>query len=206
MFSRVAIAVSLAVLVAPRLVRGDDAPVWSGNGIAAVAGGGLTGFTEKAVRDVVSSDVGGAWDLRVTLGSRRSLSLDVSYLGTAANLRGPTNEPSGVLEGTTFEAAFRYNFLAGETWNPYAFVGIGWQHYGIRGATFDLMDAGMRSHDNLVDAPVGVGVAYHHHSGLLLDVRATYRATQYNHLVRDTPTTYAALNTWQLSAGIGYEL
>ncbi|HET9991874.1 MAG TPA: outer membrane beta-barrel protein [Kofleriaceae bacterium] len=206
MFKRAAIFIGLAVIATPDVAHGEDAPVWKGNGIAAVAGGGVTGFTDKAVRDVVSSDVGGAWDLRVTLGSRRAVALDVSYLGMGANVRGPGDAASGVLEGTTFEAAARYNFLAGETWRPYAFFGIGWQHYGIRGATFDLMDAGMRSHDNLLDLPVGAGLAYHHHSGLLLDVRATYRTTEYNGLVRDTPTAYAAMNTWQLSAGIGYEL
>lgn len=206
MVPRLTLAAGLAFLGAPQLVRADPPAFWNGNGVAAVASGGITGFMDKAVRDVLSSAVGGAIDLRVTLGSRRPFSLDVSYLGIGANLRAPSGGAGGVLDGTTFETTFRYNFIAGATWNPYAFIGLGWQHYAIRGATFDLMDAGMRTHDNLVDAPLGAGLAFHHPSGLVVDVRATLRATQDNHLIRETPTAHAAMDSWQLAAGIGYEL
>lgn len=205
MLLRAALATGVAFLAAPQLARADPSPVWDGNGITGVASGGVTGFMDKAVRDVVSSDVGGAFDLRLTLGSRRPLALDISYLGNWANLHDPAGAAGGVLDGMTFEAACRYNFNAGATWDPYAFVGLGWQHYEVRGATVDLMNVGMRSHDDLVDAPLGAGLAFHH-EGFVLDVRATLRVTQYNNLVRDTRTTYAAMDSWQVGAGIGYEL
>jgi hypothetical protein len=203
---RISLAACATVLLAPRLARAEPPPVWAGKGIALVAGGGIGGFADRSARDMISTSIGGAWDVRATLGSRMPVALDVSYAGSAANLRGPGAGDQGVLGGTAFEAAFRYNLAPGATWSPYGFVGIGWQRYHVTGATFDLTDAGMRGRDDLAVFPVGMGLLWRPLDGLVVDVRGTARPTFGNELLRADANHYVPMDSWELAAAIGYEL
>ncbi len=206
---------------APLAVQADDAPVpadtsdnaWpdrhlaSGIGISATVGGGVSGFTEKSMRDVVTSNVSGLWGLRVTYGSHLPLALDINYAGTAANIQALTGGQSGTLIGTTVEAAIRYNVLPRFAWNPYVFAGMGWQRYDVTGANMHLWDSGMTSGDNSAVFPFGAGIAYRDRSGLVLDVHGTFRLNVNYGLVLDNPTSssYAPMHTWEASGAIGYE-
>src|SRR5438093_13073781 len=62
-----------------------DPAVESGIGVGINVGGGITGFTNRTVRDS-TSPVGGLWDLRATFGSHVPLALEVGYLGTATRI------------------------------------------------------------------------------------------------------------------------
>lgn len=204
-----------AVLATPGASRADDPPgrvahasqLRSEIGISTILGGGVTGFTEKAMRDLTTSNVGGLWDLRVTIGSHTPLALDIGYLGTAANVRALTNSQGGTLVGTTVEGALRFNFLPYDAWTPYAFVGVGWQRYDVTGGTFRLSDSGMNESDNSMVFPVGAGFSYRSQSGLVLDLRGTYRSNIEYGLVQ-TPgisAGYVPMHTWEASAAAGYE-
>jgi opacity protein-like surface antigen len=175
-------------------------------GISTILGGGISGFTDKTMRDSVSSNVGGLWNLRVTLGSHTPLGLDVGYTGTAANIDALIGNQSGTLVGTTAEGALRYNVLPHFAWNPYVFAGIGWQRYDGTCGNFHLSDTGMNESDNSVVYPMGLGMSYRHTSGLVLDLRGTFRAnTNAGLVLENAGSSYAPMHTWEASAAAGYE-
>ncbi|MBV8758935.1 MAG: hypothetical protein JO257_16730 [Deltaproteobacteria bacterium] len=215
---KVALIVACAALAVPARARADDSHdiysyAWhehslkSDVGISALLGGGITGFTDKAMRDTMANDVGGLWDLRVTLGSHIPLALDIGYVGTAATINALGGGKSGTLVGTTAEAAIRYNVLPHFAWNPYAFVGVGWQRYDLSGGTFTVADTGIRDSDNSVVFPMGAGIAYREKHGLVVDVHGTFRASADYGLVAQTVggSSYVPLHTWAASGAVGYE-
>jgi hypothetical protein len=177
-------------------------------GVSAIIGGGVAGFTDRTMRDTTSS-VGGLWDFRLTLGTHVPLGLELGYTGTATNLKGLPAQ-NGTLIGTTAEAALRYNVLPHFMWTPYVFAGVGWQRYDVTNANVTLSDSGMNDHDNLLEFPMGAGLAYRM-SGFVLDLRGTFRAATDQNLVLKTAATsptsndFAPMHTWQASAALGYE-
>jgi hypothetical protein len=190
----------------------SDDTLQSGIGVSTILGGGVVGFTDKTMRNT-ASDVGGLWNLRVTLGSHIPLGLDVSYLGTAMNLNGLPSGQNGTLIGTTVEGAVRYNVLPHYRVNPYVFAGIGWQRYDVTEANVSLSDSGMNDMDNLVEFPMGAGLSYRR-AGFVGDLRGTFRAATEQDLVLKTtaltpgaPTSddFAPMHTWEASAALGYE-
>jgi hypothetical protein len=197
-------------------VYGDDrySYTWSDDlmrsriGVSAILGGGVVGFTDRTMRDTTAS-VGGLWNFRLTLGSHVPLGLELGYIGSATNLRGLPAQ-GGTLIGTTVEGALRYNVLPHFVWTPYVFAGVGWQRYDVANANVTLSDSGMNDHDNLLEFPIGTGLAYRV-SGFVLDLRGTFRATTDQNLVLKTasvaPTSsdFAPMHTWEASAALGYE-
>lgn len=174
-------------------------------GVGVSLGGGVAGFTDVAMRDVMKHDVGGLWDLRVSLGTHIPIGLDLSYLGTAAPLQTLGGADNGTLIGTTVEGAVRYNLLPHFVWNPYVFAGVGWQRYDVTDASFATSDTGMRELDNVLEFPMGGGVGYRARSGLVVDVRGTFRATTSSDLLREPDGDRAAVHSWGASGAIGYE-
>jgi hypothetical protein len=184
-------------------------------GISAILGGGVAGFTDKMVRDRLSS-MGGLWDLRVAIGSHIPLALELGYQGSATNLKGLQDQKGttlikgGTLVGTTAEAALRFNIMPHFAWNPYVFAGVGWQRFDVMETDVKLSLHGMNDHDNLVVFPMGAGVSYRS-NGFVVDLRGTMRAASDQNLVLKTasrsPTSgdFAPMHTWGASAAVGYE-
>jgi hypothetical protein len=178
-------------------------------GVSTILGGGVSGFTDSTMRGA-TADVGGLWDLRVTVGTHIPLGIELGYVGTATNLRGLPAGQNGTLVGTTFEGALRYNVLPHFPATPYLFAGIGWQRYDVTNANVTLSDSGMNDMDNLLEFPMGAGMAYRM-SGFVFDVRGTFRATTEQNLVLERATTsptsedFAPMHTWEASAALGYE-
>jgi len=188
----------------------SDPMLSSGIGVSILLGGGVTGFTEKSVRNRTAS-VGGLWDVRATIGSHVPLGLDISYVGTATEINsGLAPGQSATLIGTAVEGALRWNILPHFAWNPYLFVGVGWQRYDVTQTHATLATIGMNDSDNAVDFPMGVGLSYRM-SGFVADLRGVFRATTDNHLMLKSPALfpasreYAAMHSWEASAAIGYE-
>jgi len=183
-----------------------EASLESGIGVSTILGGGISGFTDSHMRDTVSSDVNGLWDLRVTLGSHTPLALDIGYVGTAADIDVLDNTSNATLIGSTVEGALRYNILPHYAWNPYLFAGMGWQNYSVSGEDVNLSDAGINDSDNSIVFPMGGGIAYRD-SGFVADVRGVFRANTDSSLVVENArsNTYVPLHTWEASAALGYE-
>jgi hypothetical protein len=179
----------------------------SGVGVQFTVGGGLMGFTDRAMRDTVSSDVAGLWDARLSLGTHVPIGLDVSYLGSAQNVNTLAGTPNGTLVGTTAEAALRWNILPHAAVTPYIFGGLGWQRYDLTNTRVAAADSGMQQSDNFLEVPMGLGFAIRQMNGFTLDARGTYRAqATSSDLVLDTSTgNFAKVNTWEASAALGYE-
>jgi len=178
-----------------------------------LVGGGATGFVKGGMRSV-TSDVGGLWDVRLTLGSHVPLAIDISYVGSATKINNlPIINDTGTLIGTTVEGALRWNVLPHSPWTPYAFGGVGWQRYDVTGISdVSLARIGMNDHDNLLEFPMGAGLAYRM-NGWVVDLRGVFRYTMDEDLVPKTITlnnnnsnnNFAKMHTWEGSAAIGYE-
>ncbi len=161
-----------------------------------LAGGGVTNYTDGAVRNKV--DVGGTWDVRLGFGSRFYVGAEAAYVGSArqsgsigSNL--VTNGVEGVVR-------VQYPYVTGK-WlvEPFAFGGAGWTHFELNGAT-----PGVRSSDDVFVVPFGggVGVAYDH---ILFDARFTYRQTFNEALLKTAVDGAPNLASWAVTASLGYE-
>lgn len=161
-----------------------------------LAGGGVTNYTDSAVRSRV--DVGGTWDVRLGLGSRFYVGGEVAYVGSArqsgslgSNLL--TNGVEGVVR-------VQYPFLAG-AWlvEPFAFGGAGWTHFRL-----DSAAANVKGNDDVFVVPFGGGidVAYDH---FLFDARFTYRQTFDEALLETASAGAPNLASWAVTASVGYE-
>lgn len=202
-------------LIAPAVAVAEDTEtdLWSDSrmqseiGVSTILGGGVTGFTDETVRDTLTSDIAGLWNLRVTLGSHTPIGFDVGYVGTAADINALTGTQSGTLVGTSLEGALRFNVLPKGEWNPYAFVGMGWQRYDIRGANFSLSDTGMNDSDDSIVYPMGLGVSFRDTSGVVIDLKGTFRPVSNQDLIIDPALSgeYAQMHSWEASAAAGYE-
>jgi hypothetical protein len=181
-----------------------DPHLATGVGVGVTIGGGISGFTDQTMRNALSSDVVGLWDARVSVGTHVPLGIDVSYVGTAANVNAPRG---GTLVGSVAEGALRLNLLPHDVWNPYLFAGIGWQRYDVTGmgSAPTLGAISVRGSENLVEYPMGVGISMRDESGWLVDARGTFRAEPSSSLVRDVTGVEASAHWWEASAAIGYE-
>ncbi len=185
----------------------------TGIGVGVVIGGGVSGFTDQRMRDVISTDVSGLWDARFTIGTHIPIGLDLSYVGTAASLSSLSGTSSGTLIGTTAEGALRWNMMPHGNFNPYIFAGVGWQRYDVTGRTVTLSDTGIRQSDNSVEFPMGLGLSFRDPSGFIFDVRGTFRANVDQGLVLapganpSSPASgnFVPMHTWEASAALGYE-
>jgi hypothetical protein len=184
----------------------SDPTLKTGIGVGASAGGGLGGFTDQGMRDLMSNRVAGLGGVRVSIGTQIPIGIELSYVGMAGHINTIDGLADGTLVGTTFEGVVRYNILPHNLVTPYVFAGLGWQHYGVWNVQFSRADTGLSSSDNVMSVPSGVGFMMHDKSGLSLDVRGTFRATTDSTLVLEPTGQYAKLTSWEASAQLGYEL
>lgn len=179
----------------------------SGIGVGLTIGGGLSGFTDRTMRDSVSTQVSGLWDARLTLGTHIPLGLDLNYVGSAVNVNTLGGTKNGTLIGTTAEAALRWNILPHQMATPYLFGGIGWQRFDLTNRQLATADSGMQASDNFMEVPMGVGFAVRQMNGFTFDARGTYRqAVSDSDLVRHADGNgFASPSSWEASANLGYE-
>lgn len=182
-----------------------DPTLMTGIGVAFNVGGGIGGFTDSTVNNLSSSEIGGVWQFRTTIGSHVPIGLDLAYNGTAYDLQTFSGiQTSDTLIGTNLEGALRWNILPHYMVNPYIFAGVGWQHYDLNDNT--LSDQGIETTDDLAVFPMGVGVSYRDPSGVTAELRGTFRAAADSSFIQEADGDNARLDTWEASAGIGYEL
>jgi hypothetical protein len=184
----------------------SDPTLKSEIGVGASAGGGIGGFTDHSMRDLMTNRVAGLGGIRVSVGTQIPIGIELSYLGMAGHINTIDGLANGTLVVATFEGVVRYNLLPHNLVTPYVFAGLGWQHYGVWDVQFARADTGLSSSDNVMSVPSGVGFTMHDRSGLDLDVRGTFRATTDSTLVLEPTGEYAKLYSWEASAHLGYEL
>ncbi|HUS31337.1 MAG TPA: outer membrane beta-barrel protein [Kofleriaceae bacterium] len=188
-----------------------DPSVASGVGIGVDVGGGVTGFVGSRLRSTTSS-FGGAWSVRAAFGTHIPLALEVGYTGSATAINGQLGPETATLMGRTLESAIRYTVMPRARWSPYAFAGLGWQHYTINDRSFELSDTGIRTSDDLLVMPFGLGMGYRV-GAIVTDLRGTLRAARGANLVLDNAEvalatgqgSYAPMHSWETSLNVGYE-
>jgi len=172
-------------------------------GLAVIVGGGVTGFTDHALRSA-TSNVGGLWDLRATFGTRVPLALEASYVGSATGLASLVGSAHTTLIGTTFDTDVRLNLAPHLAWDPYVFAGVGWQRFTVDDHDLAFSDTGIRDSDDVMVLPFGGGLTYHR-GGLIADVRGTVRAASGSNMVVDREGRTAPMHSWEAGAALGYE-
>lgn len=159
-------------------------------------GGGVTNFTDDAVKD--RFDVGGTWDVRLGFGSRYFVGGEVAYVGSALNADGAGSDLIG--HGAEAVLRLQYPYETG-SWliEPFAFGGIGWSRLSLRDAP-----PGVLEDDDVGVVPFGAGVTLGY-QGFLVDARFTYRARFDEDLALAANEGPADLQGWAVGASIGYE-
>lgn len=169
-------------------------------GVGVLLGGGALGFARGAMRDI--TDPGGAWTARVVLGTRQFLGLEAAYVGSAQNITTAGLDPDAVLLGNGAEGLLRLNFTQ-TALQPYAFGGAAWKNYRVVNDSFN--ESIVRNSNNILETPVGLGVAYRFR-GFLADLRGNYRFAFSDNLLQDVGTGQStSMDNWNAEARIGWE-
>jgi len=200
------------------IVVQPEKPSWEkGYGAAVSLGGGVSRFTDPGMRRTAGT--GGFWDLRGHFGLRSPLGFEVAYIGSAGDINsiqrlGPSK--GAKLVGSGAEAVLRFNLLTDSAIQPYMFGGAALKHYDVVGADFTTSANGIADSDDVLELPVGVGMAYRM-QGLFADFRFTFRGAMDENLVRgkaeasrinDTlgsNSGYLPMHNWAAGARVGYE-
>lgn len=173
----------------------------TGYGATFSIGGGIMQFTDSEMRDF--ANVGGAWNARLTYGTRANLALEAAYTGGAVSIDALGLEDSAKLLSTGIEVLARINLLDSGQWQPYVAGGIGWRRYSV--VSSDTNTSSVADSDDLGEVPLGVGVAYRF-KGLVIDARGMFRVAFSDEIV-DTGSEEdkATLDNWQGSVNAGWE-
>ncbi len=176
-------------------------------GFALSLGGGVQGFVGDTMRSTTQD--GGMWDVRASFGTRLPLSLEANYLGSAQSINSLGLDSNAILVGNGVQGNLRINATTGDIpVQPFLYGGVAWRRYQLQNSDFNTSD--VVGEDDVLEIPVGIGVAYKAGS-LLLDARGEFRGAFYENLVpagglgSDAFTDPASLSRWGVNANVGVE-
>ena len=176
-------------------------------GFAISAGGGVSGFTDETARSATQD--GGGWDVRATFGTRSPIAAEVSYLGSAQTIDALGIDDDAVLLGNGVQANVRINLMSNYAVQPFLFAGAAWRRYQLTNTDTNTSD--VSDDDDVLEIPVGAGIAYRYR-GFILDARGEYRRTTQEDLMPSltqdgafTNDSQAELHRWGVNANVGYE-
>jgi hypothetical protein len=193
MFEPVPVAVPVAVPV-----KKDVPP--SVMGIEASVGGGAVGFIDSSVRNNINT--GGAWDARLTFGSRLPIAIEGAYVGSVQGVTALGLATNANLVGNGVEGDLRLNFTSYKV-QPYIFGGAGWTNYQIRNSALNTSD--ISTSDNVGTVPLGAGISLRPAKVFLIDVRGTYRAVFNDTMLDRVTNTSNSMQNWNVAGRIGFE-
>jgi hypothetical protein len=177
----------------------------SGFGMAVMAGGGVTDFTQGNTRGFTGT--GGSWDARLAFGTRTWVGFEASYVGGANSIHnlGIANNNTNLVRNGV-EGMLRINapLYAGNTLlEPYIGGGVGWNSYRVTNYNANLSSASVSANsDNTVSVPLAAGFALGY-KGFVVDARFTIRPTYSQTLLTDESSS--ALTNWDVGGMLGYE-
>jgi peptidoglycan-associated lipoprotein len=184
---------------APMPVVHHDVPP-SVMGIEASVGGGAVGFIDSAVRNNVNT--GGAWDARLTFGSRLPVAIEGAYIGSTQSIDALGLSTNSRLMGNGVEGDLRLNFTNYKV-QPYIFGGAGWTRYQIYNTNVNTSDISTR--DDVGTVPLGAGLAIRPAQVFLIDIRGTYRAVFNDTMFDRVTNTSNSMQNWNVAGRIGFE-
>jgi len=180
----------------------EEAANRPGPGFSLSAAGGLSVFSRSSARNFL--DTGGTWEARGLLGTRTLIGVEAAYLGSANGL--DAGGVSRTLYGHGFEGDLRLNLMRNHLTRarggaaglqPFLLGGFGWTHYHLSN---NFSTASISSSDNVMQLPVGGGLAYYFPNHILLDARFTYRFAFSDNLIQGS-----SLDNYGITARLGGE-
>jgi opacity protein-like surface antigen len=172
------------------------------------AGAGVSDFAGEAASSLTK--LGAEWDLRLGLRTSAPFGVEIGYVGTTHpvnNVMAPLTG-GGDITSNGIEGLARFNFTLHSRWEPFAFAGVGIDHWSLSGATNPNPEA-IKGSDNSLAIPFGAGVNYPLAQHWDLDGRFTYRAQLLDEMLRTNavgqPNAGAeSLANWTATARLGY--
>ena len=185
----------------PMEITETSKPWYERWGLAIAAGGGVEGFVEE---NDTGTDVGGNWNVRLSIGTRTPFTLEGSYIGSAQSIDALGLDTDTILYGNGLQAAARVNFLQGYGVSVFALAGAAWRHYSLSSNDFNTSD--VSDSDDVLEVPVGGGIAFGY-AGFMFDARSEYRMASDSDLFENAATIERDpdMNRWNVQANIGYE-
>lgn len=169
-------------------------------GVSATVGGGTEGFISDGATGL--TEVGGAWNVRVSFLSRFVVSPELAYIGSAQDIDALGLTGNAVLLSNGGEANLRVNILPG-VFQPYVFSGIGYRHYSIVNETSNT--SAIADSDNIGIVPVGGGFTVRL-DNFLLDARGTFRWAFDDDMLALGPDDGLGMSTWSAELRAGVEI
>lgn len=172
-------------------------------GIALSLGGGVAGFTDDTMRD--TSNDGGAWGVRASIGTRSPIAFEGEYTGSAQSIDALGLDNDAVLVGNGLQGALRVNILDMNV-QPFLFGGLAWRHYNLTNEGINTSD--ISDSDDVLEIPMGAGIAWKYR-GFLVDARGEFRYASQEDMVPDIVTADGEVNAAEMhrygvTASLGY--
>lgn len=173
-------------------------------GFSLSAGGGVTDFTDQAMRD--TTGVGGSWAVRATLGTKMPIGFEGSYIGSAQAIDALGIDTDTMLLSNGLQGALRLNAVIGAPITPFVFGGVAWSRFDLANTTANT--SALLDKDDLLEVPVGLGVGGSY-KGFGYDVRGELRFAAYEDLLPELSAGRltggsADMHRWGVNATIGY--
>jgi hypothetical protein len=200
---RIHLALMSLVLLSPLAALADDEPREAGaSGVGLSVGAGVGRFAGEDLRR--GANVGTVWEVRVHLGSRNPLALELAYVGGEQSLDFHGLVASSVLVSAGLETVVRLGPQAGAL-RPYAFAGLGWTRYTL---TSYLTEQGQdQESDDVLAVPIGLGLLWGQGQWFAA-LRGAYRIATYEDLPGTGPygTEHPMdLDAWTLTLHAGMQ-
>lgn len=166
-------------------------------GIAVALGGGPEGFASP---NNTGTHTGGGWNVRAAIGTKSLLGFEAAYFGSAQSIDALGLSSNAILVGNGMQGSLRLNLTRQYDVGLLLLGGVAWRHYDLTNTSTTSAD--VQASDNVLEIPVGIGLQYPYR-GLLFDVRADYRFTQYGNMM--AAASNSDMNRWGVQGGIGYQ-
>src|SRR5262249_17473757 len=157
------------------------------------------GFIDTNSRAV--SGTGASWDARLMFGSQLPIAVEAAYVGSVQNIDALGLSRNAVLVGNGVEGTLRVNLIRARI-QPYLFGGAGWTPYQL--ANTSTVRSSVLAMDEIGTVPMGAGITARVVGALIFDVRATYRATFNDQLLRSTGADRNSMQTWNVGGRVGF--
>jgi hypothetical protein len=168
-------------------------------GIGVSAGAGVIGFSNGDVNDII--DPGVAYTARLHVGGNSPIGFEAGYIGSAHNVDAAGLDGDSVLVSNGIEGAVRLNLGTGLV-QPYVLGGLAWRRYDITNEDFNTSD--VREEDDVLEIPVGAGLAWRY-GGVLVDGRAAYSFATQEDLLPGVEDDDLGLDSWNFTLRAGFE-
>jgi hypothetical protein len=173
--------------------------------VSLTAGGGVMDFGRPQYRRPTS--LGGHWDLRLMVGTRSPIAVEIGYVGSFQRARGLAG-PRAALLGSSVEVLGRINF---SRWRVQPFIAGGgaWMNYRLYPSGEDLL----RFRDfnrsvNGVAIPAAGGITFYMGTHAVLELRFTYRFVPQRAIGRENldllPRSNQRADSWTAGLRVGY--